>query len=157
MTAAAELTIHARFLVVHQMPLVVVDLEGSEPALPLVDDNLFKRLVEAGLVLLPGFYGVDFPKGARLGWTLARRELRLEDENESRFLRIDREGVDPVWAAAALRLKGTILLAGWHLGVSPDQPAKELCDVVDAAARAGRVAGAIVGVAEPREGLPLVF
>jgi hypothetical protein len=156
-TAAANLTIHARFLVVREMPLAVIDLEGDEPAMPLVDDNLLKRLVEAGLVMLPGFYGVDFPKGARMGWTLTREECRLEDERESRFLRVDRDRVDPLWADAALRLKGTMLLAGWHLGVGPDQPAKELCDVLDVAARSGRVAGAIVGVAEPREGLPLVF
>lgn len=151
------LTVHARFVVVREQPLVAVDLEGDAPELPLVEDNLYKTLVEAGLGPLPAFYGVELPKGARVGWTLSREELRLEDDRETRLLRVPRPSVDPVWEAAAMRLKGTMFCAGWNVGIDPDQTIKELCDVLDAAARGGRLAGAIVGVAEPQEGLPLLF
>jgi hypothetical protein len=148
---------HVRFLVVRGQPLVVVDLEGDEPHLPLVEDNLFKRVVEAGLLVLPGFYGVQLPRGARLGWTLAPDELRLEDDQETRLLRLPRTSTDAVWQAASLRLRGTMFCLGWHLGIDPDDDDKQVCDRLDQQARIGRVAGAVVGVAEPRDQLPLLF
>jgi hypothetical protein len=148
---------HVRFLVVRGQPLVVVDLEGDEPRLPLVEDNLFKRVVEAGLLVLPGFYGVQLPRGARLGWTLAPDELRLEDDQETRLLRLPRTSTDAVWQAASLRLRGTMFCLGWHLGIDPDDDDKQVCDRLDQQARIGRVAGAVVGVAEPRDQLPLLF
>jgi hypothetical protein len=148
---------HVRFLVVRGQPLVVVDLEGDEPHLPLVEDNLFKRVVEAGLLVLPGFYGVQLPRGARLGWTLAPDELRLEDDQETRLLRLPRTSTDAVWQAASLRLRGSMFCLGWHLGIDPDDDDKQVCDRLDQQARIGRVAGAVVGVAEPRDQLPLLF
>lgn len=148
---------HARFLVVREQPLLAVDLEGDEPHLPMVEDNLFKRVVEAGMLVLPGFYGVQMPKGARVGWTLTDDELRLEDEQETHLLRIPRDGVDPVWEAASLRLRGTMFCLGWHLGIAPDDSDKATCDRLDTQAKVGRLAGAVVGVAEPRTGLPLLF
>ena len=157
MTDMPETQAHARFLVVREQPMVVVDLEGDEPHLPTVEDNLFKRVVEAGLLVLPGFYGVQLPKGARVGWTLTEEELKLEDEDETRLLRIPRGSVDPVWEAASLRMKGTMFCLGWHLGIDPDEDARQTCDRLDEHARIGRLAGAVVGVAEPREGLPLIF
>lgn len=152
-----EMVAHARFLVVREQPLLVVDLEGDEPHLPMVEDNLFKRVVEAGLLVLPGFYGVQLPKGARVGWTLTPEELRLEDEQENHLLRVPRDAVDPVWEAASLRLQGTMFCLGWHLGIDPDDTDKGTVDRLDEHARLGRLAGAVVGVAEPRTGLPLLF
>lgn len=152
-----EMVAHARFLVVREQPLLVVDLEGDEPHLPMVEDNLFKRVVEAGLLVLPGFYGVQLPKGARVGWTLTPEELRLEDEQENHLLRVPRDAVDPVWEAASLRLQGTMFCLGWHLGIDPDDTDKDTVDRLDEHARLGRLAGAVVGVAEPRTGLPLLF
>ena len=152
-----ERVAHARFLVVREQPLLVVDLEGDEPALPMVEDNLFKRVVEAGLIVLPGFYGVQLPKGARVGWTLTTEELRLEDEQETTLLRVPRDAVDPVWEAASLRLRGTMFCLGWHLGIDPDDTDRAVVDRLDHQARIGRLAGAVVGVAEPRTGLPLLF
>lgn len=148
---------HVRFLVVRGQPLVIVDLEGDEPHLPLVADNLFKRVVESGLLVLPGFYGVQLPRGARIGWTLATDELRLEDDQETRLLRLPRTSADAVWQAASLRLRGTMFCLGWHLGIDPDDDDKQVCDRLDQQARIGRVAGAVVGVAEPRDQLPLLF
>ena len=152
-----ESVAHARFLVVREQPLLAVDLEGDEPDLPMVEDNLFKRVVEAGLLVLPGFYGVQLPRGARVGWTLTSEELRLEDEQETTLLRLPREAVDPVWEAASLRLRGTMFCLGWHLGIAPDDTDKQVVDRLDQQARIGRLAGAVVGVAEPRTGLPLLF
>lgn len=152
-----DLLAHARFVVVREQPLLIVDLEGEEPALPMVEDNLFKQVVEAGLLVLPGFFGVNLPRGARVGWTLSPDELRLEDESERRLLRIPRPAVDPVWEAAALRLRGTMFCLGWNLGVGPDDTDEQVCHRLDQQARIGRVAGAVVGVAEPQTGLPLLF
>ena len=152
-----ESVAHARFLVVREQPLIVVDLEGDEPHLPMVEDTVFRRVVEAGLLVLPGFYGVQLPKGARVGWTLTTEELRLEDDQETRLLRIPREAVDPVWEAASLRLRGTMFCLGWNLGIASDDTDKAVVDRLDQQARIGRLAGAVVGVAEPRTGLPLLF
>lgn len=152
-----ETQAHARFLVVGEQPLLVIDLEGDEPRLPMVEDNLFKRVVEAGLLVLPGFYGVQLPKGARVGWTLADEELRLEDEQETHLVRIPRGAVDLAWEAASLRLRGTMFCLGWHLGIEPEDDDRATCDRLDQHARIGRLAGAVVGVAEPQSGLPLLF
>lgn len=148
---------HARFLVVREQPMLVVDLEGDMPERPAVDPGLFRSVVEAGLLVLPGFYGVQLPKGARVGWTLDEHHLTLQDERETNLLRVPRPAVDPVWEAAALRLKGTMTVVGWNLGADPDQTPKEVCDLIDDASTSGRVAGAIVGVAERKAGLPLFF
>lgn len=153
----AETQAHARFLVVREQPMVIIDLEGDEPQLPMVEDNLYKRVVEAGLIVLPAFYGVQLPKGARVGFTLTDQETRLEDEQETRLLRIPRQATDPVWEAASLRLRGTMLCLGWNLGIDPDDTDRETCDRLDQQARIGRVVGAVVGVAEPQTGLPLLF
>lgn len=148
---------HARFLVVREMPLVIVDLEGEPPRLPLVEDNLFRHVVEAGLLVLPGFYGLTLPKGARVGWSLERDDLVLVDEGDRRLLRVPRGAVDPVWLAASLRLKGTMFCLGWNLALDPDETDQQTCDRLDRQARIGRVAGAIVGVGEPRASLPLLL
>lgn len=151
------MTAHVRFEVLRDLPLVVVDLEGPEPDGPLtLEEGLFRTLLERGLVLLPRFYGVDLPRGARVGFTVADDELRLEDDRETKLLSMPPGSADPDWSDRARDLRGTMLLAGRNLGVEPGLPLRQLCDLVDERATAGRVAGAIVGVAEPVPGLPLI-
>ncbi len=146
-----------RFLVLRGRPLAVVDLEAPDEERPrLIAGGLFQHLVERGLAVLDRFYGRTLPKGARLGFTVTPDELRLEDEQETGLLRIPRAGVDADWLDAAKRLRGTMVCVGHNLGVDPDESARAVCDRLDAAARDERVAGAIVGVAEPRQQLPIV-
>ena len=150
----------ARFVLLRHLPLLVVDLEppadaAEEP--PALRDGLFRALLERGLVQLPRFYDVDLPKGVRVGCTLERDQLRLEDDQETTLLRVPRAGIDESWVERALALRGTMLCVGPGLGVGPDHTAHEICDLLDLAAGTGRVAGAIVGVAEPAQGLPLLF
>jgi hypothetical protein len=150
----------ARFVLLRDLPLLVVDLEpppaaAEEP--PALRDGLFRALLERGLVQLPRFYDVELPRGVRVGCTLEREQLRLEDDQETTLLRVPRAGVDATWIERALALRGTMLCVGPGLGVGPDHDPHEVCDLLDLAATAGRVAGAIVGVAEPAQGLPLLF
>ena len=146
-----------RFLVLGGRPLAVVDLEAPDEERPrLIAGGLFQHLVERGLVVLPAFYDRSLPKGARVGFTLTRDELRLEDEDETGLLRVPRAGVDADWLRAAKRLRGTMVCVGHNLEVDPDEPPRAVCDRLDAAARDGRVAGAIVGVAEPSARLPII-
>ncbi len=150
----------ARFVLLRDLPLLVVDLEppaDDDTTPPMLRDGLFRALTERGMVVLPRFYGTDLPRGANVGLTIERDVLRLEDDAETTLLRIPREAVERPWLDRAIALKGTMLCVGPALGVNADQDAHELCDVLDIAATAGRVAGAIVGVAEPRIGLPLLF
>lgn len=156
MTTLDATTAHVRLEVLRGLPLMVVDLEGPEPEGPLtLEEGLFRTLVERGLAVLPRFYGVDLPRGARVGVTLAEDECRVEDEDETRLLAMPRTSIDAEWRSAAERLRGTMLLVGRNLGVDPDQGLRELCDLLEEQASDGRVAGAIVGVAEPTTGLPL--
>ena len=146
----------ARFVLLRDLPLLVVDLEPPAEARdepPTLRDGLFRALLERGLVQLPRFYDVDLPRGVRVGCTLERDQLRLEDDQETTLLRVPRAGID----ARALELRGTMLCVGPGLGVGPDHTPHEVCDLLDLAAGTGRVAGAIVGVAEPAQGLPLLF
>ncbi|MBW3618980.1 MAG: hypothetical protein KY461_01935 [Actinobacteria bacterium] len=153
-----DTTAGVRFLVVRGMPLAVVDLEPVEEGTPsLLADDLFRRLVDRGLAVLPRFLGQDLPKGARVGFTVTSDELVLEDEDETRMLRVPRSGLDPEWLARALTLRGTMLIVGRGLGIGPDQTGLAVAESVEAGCADRRVAGAVVGVAEPRTGLPLLF
>ena len=155
MTTAPPLA--ARFVVVREQPMVAVDVGTPAPDLPLVSDGIYRTVVEAGLVELDRFYGVDLPRGARLGWQLEDDDLRLVREDDSGVLTVPRSAVDPVWEAASLRLRGSMFVLGHQLGLTADQTPQELCDALDAAGRSRNLAGAIVGVAEPKQGLPLIF
>jgi hypothetical protein len=147
MPHASDTAAAARFLLVRGLPLVVVEL----------DDDLFRRLVERGLVVLPRFLGQDLPKGARVGFTVSPDELTLEDDTGSAMLRVPRAALEPDWTDRALALKGAMLIVGRDLGVDPDQTGLEVAETVEAGCGEGRVAGAIVGVAAPRTGLPLLL
>lgn len=147
MTAAA----HVRFVLLRELPMLVVDLTGDGEA---DTPDLFPLLIERGLQRLPRFYGHDLPRGAQVGITLTSEELKVEDERENRLLRLPRDSVPEDWESAAKRLRGTMLLVGTDLGLDPDHSPKELCDLLEGAAEDDRLAGAIVGVAEPRDTLP---
>jgi hypothetical protein len=151
----------ARFLVARGQPLLALDIEGPAPDGPVLDDGLYRSLLEAGLVVLEGFFGTDLPRGARLGWVLEESEMRLETEAGERLLRVGRASIDQDWLAAALSLRGTMLLAGHELGLDPDETPGQVARRIDAAARQRRVAAAIVGVGEVEQddalSLPLVF
>lgn len=150
----------ARFVLLRHLPLLVVDLQPPEDpsqAPPTLREGLFRALLERGMVQLPRFYDVDLPRGVNVGLTIESDRMRLEDDQETTLLRVPREGVDPRWVERALALRGTMLCVGPGLGVGPDHDPHEVCDLLDLAAAGGRVAGAIVGVAEPKQGLPLLF
>lgn len=141
-----------RSLLAGGLPLLVasVTAHGRGP-------QLQAALADAGLTELPGFLGQELPRGAKVGFQLDRDELRLVDEREDALLRAPRPGLDDGWVRAAKRLKGTMLvvLGGGH--PDPDLAPRGLADLVDARARDGLVLGAIIGVAEERPSLPLVF
>lgn len=150
----------ARFVLLRDLPLLAVDLEPPPDAddEPLaLRDGLFRALLERGLVQLPRFYDVDLPRGVRVGLTLEADRIRLEDDQETTLLRVPRGGVDQEWVDRALQLRGTMLCVGHGIGIGPGHDPHDVCDLLDLAATAGRVAGAIVGVAEPKQGLPLLF
>lgn len=147
----------ARFLVVRGQPLLALDIDGEPPEGPVLEPGLYRSLMESGLVVIESFFGTDLPRGARLGWVLEGGELRLETEEGDGLLRMDRAGVDDDWLVAARRLKGTMLVAGHGLGIDPDDTPREVADRLDVAARDRRVVGAIVGVGEATDNLPLIF
>ena len=144
--------VRLRFLLVQRLPLVVVSVGPDDRGSALTDG-----LADRGLAVLPGFLGVDLPRGARVGFVLDAHELRLVDERDEPILRAPRDGIDAGWAAAARRLKGTMVVVADLGDLDPDAVAAEVAVTVDEQARAGRVLGAIVGVAEERPRLPLLF
>lgn len=141
-----------RFLVVADMPMMVIGV-GETPG----DDALWTTLAMAGLTAVPGFYGVDFPRGAKVGFTVNSDYLRLEDEDSKGLLQVPRASVERAWLSAALRMRGTMLAVGRELDLDPDADDQSTCDELHTSAADERLRGAIVGVAEPRSILPLFF
>lgn len=134
------------------MPLLVADLPDAPEG-----TAVRAALRAAGLQALRGFVGVDFPRGASVGLLLEGGDMRLVDERETTLLRIDRRGLAQEWLEAAVRLKGTMLAVTTAIGVeSLDDPAS-LGARLETEARDGGLDGAIVGVADRRPRLPLVF
>ncbi len=134
------------------MPLLVVDLPDV-PAGGAVRD----ALRAAGLRRLSGFVGVEFPRGAAVGLLLEGGEVRLVDEQETTLLRLDRRGLAREWLDAAVPMRGTMLVVVSGVDVAALTDASSLAECLDVEARDGRLEGAIVGVADRRPRLPLVF
>lgn len=141
-----------RSLLAGGLPLLVASVtpHGRGP-------QLRAALADAGLIALPAFIGHELPRGAKVGFQLDRAELRLVDEREDPLLRAPRPGLDDGWIQAATRLKGTMLVVVGGEPPAPDLPPRALAELVDERARAGHALGAIIGVAEERPSLPLVF
>lgn len=141
-----------RTLTVGGMPLLVADLPGTAEGTAVRD-----ALRAAGLRRLEGFVGVDLPRGAAVGLLLEGEEGRLVDDRETTLLRLDRRGLARDWVDAAVRMKGTMLVVTCSIDVaSLDEPAA-LAARLETEARDGGLDGAIVGVADRRPRLPLVF
>lgn len=144
--------VHVRFLVARDLPLLIAATTSEGRG-----GELLTLLVERGLVELPAFFGVDLPRGVRVAFHLDGDELRLLDEQETILMRAPRAAVDADWERAAKRLTGTMLVVLRDEDLDPDEAPAALASRTDAAARNGRALGAIVGVAEERRALPLLF
>ncbi len=141
-----------RTLVPEGMPLLVVDL----PDMP-EGEAVREALRTAGLRALTGFVGVEFPRGAAVGLLLEGGEVRLVDERETTLLRLDRRGLAPEWLDVAVRMKGTMLVVASGIDVEVLEDRASLAARLETEARDGRLDGAIVGVADRRPRLPLLF
>lgn len=140
------------FVVVRDLPLLVVDV-GVGTAGPALQATL----AQVGLEPVPQVYGhLPRRQPPRVGFTLTASELRLDDDAGRALLRVARAEVDSAWCRAALRMRGTMVYATGDLPVDAGAADRAVCDALDAAARAGSVLGAIVGVAESRPSLPVI-
>lgn len=158
---AAE-TVEVRTLLMARRPLLVIGLPDTSLAHPAAIDEsvagvLLARLHEAGVEPIVGFLGQPLVQGAKVGFTLAADEVRLVDERDQPLVRWKRSALDQDWLVAARRLNGTMLVVvrGVSLASQHDEPA--LARLLETAASQGRASGAVVGVAEPRLSLPLMF
>jgi hypothetical protein len=141
-----------RTLVVRDLPLLVAAV-GERGRGPQLCDALHDR----GLQPLERFIGTQLPRGARVGFMLDANELRLVDDRDDALLRAPRSGIDAAWLEASVRLKGTMTVLVRGETPAPDLDPAALAERLDRDARAGVAWGAIVGVAEERPTLPLVF
>ena len=134
------------------MPMLIADLPSThEGAL------VHAALLGAGLVELPGLFGIDFPRGAKVGVQLEGEEVRLVDESDTTLLRLTRTGLSPAWIEHAVRLKGTMLAVVTDADIAAFADERALGDGLELRARDGGVVGAIVGVHDRRPRLPLLF
>lgn len=132
------------------LPLLVVAVPSGGRG-----EQLLEAVTERGLTVLPAVTGVDLPRGARIGFSVDRQELRLVDDRDATLLRAHREGLDADWLEAARRLRGTMTVLARDVEVDADLAVPDLVARLDAAAAEGRVLGAIVGLVEERPTLPL--
>lgn len=142
-----------RTLTLGQLPLLAVGVPTGAAG----GDQLLTAVQERGLAPLDGLVGVELPRGARVGFVVDGQELRLRDEADTTLLRAPREGLADDWLEAARRLKGTMAVVASDVEVDDDGRDEPLVSTLDAAARAGRVVGAIVGLVEERPTLPLLL
>lgn len=141
-----------RSLTLSGMPLLVVDLPADRAG-----ETVRAALRAAGLQRLPGVVGVEFPRGGAVGLLLDGAEVRLVDDREQALLRLGRSGLAQDWIAAAVRVRGTMLTVTSGIGVEDLDDPMTLGARLETEARDGRLDGAIIGVADRRPRLPLVF
>lgn len=134
------------------LPLLVAAVPSGGPG-----DVLLDAVAERGLAPLPAVTGIELPRGARVGFSVDRTELRLVDEQDATLLRAARDGLDADWLEAARRLKGTMAVLGRDLELDAELAVPDIVSRLDAAAAEGRVLGAIIGLVEERPTLPLFF
>ncbi len=140
-------------MVLAGQPMLVLD--AGEHA---VGDQLLGAVQDAGLDAIPRFFGFGPPPSPpRIGLTLEGRELLLEDDSGTALLRVDRGGLDDEWLGLAKRRRGSLVYASQGLGLGTDADPRSICVALETAARRGRVLGGIVGIAERKPPLPLVF
>jgi hypothetical protein len=151
-TAGTSAPAGVRTLAPGGLPLLVADLpEGPDGA------AVRAALRTAGLRPMPGLLGVDFPRGAAVGLLLEGDEVRLVDERETTLLRLGRRGLAREWLDSAVRLRGTMLAVTTGIDVAVLDDPTRLAARLETEARSGRLDGAIIGVADRRPRLPLVF
>jgi hypothetical protein len=92
-----------------------------------------------------------------VGVLLEGEQVRLVDERETTLLRLDRRGLAREWLDTAVRLRGTMLAVVTAVDVAELDDLAALGDRLESEAREGRLDGAIVGVADRRPRLPLIF
>jgi len=154
MTTRPGETAGVRSLTLGGLPLLVVALPSTPEG-----HHVRHALAEAGLAVLPTFIGAEFPRGARVGVMLEGGNARIVDEDETTLLRMPRAGLDEHWRTEALRLRGTMLGVVADLDVALLADPVTLGAALDLEARStpGGLVGAIVGVHEQRQRLPLLF
>lgn len=141
-----------RTVTLRSLPLLAIGLPASGPGAALTETARAH-----GLTPLPAVLGAELPRGARVGFVVDDTELRLRDEHDTTLLRAPRAGLDPDWQQAAVRLRGTMTVLVSDLELDAHASPEELLLTLDAAARAGRASGAIVGLVEERPTLPLLL
>jgi len=139
-------------LLLGNLPMLIASIPDTPAGL-----SLDTALRDAGLRPLEQVVGAQLPLGAKVGFRLEDGELRLADLDGDVLLRAARDGIDSNWAAAAVKLRGTMLVMVTGTILPHDLAGHELADTLDMLAGAGQVFGAVVGVEAERMRLPLVF
>ena len=152
MEPAGREGVRLRTLVVGHQPLLVASVPEVGRGARLVT-----ALAARGVPELRGFVGEQLPRGARVGFMLDAAEMRLVDDRDQALLRAPREGLDAEWLETARRFRGTLAVIAVALDFGPDTPRVQLLEQLELAARRGNLRGAIIGVAEDRPTLPLLF
>lgn len=145
-------TVVVRTLLLAGLPLLVASVgdAGRGP-------QLRAALEQRGVVSMPRFVGSELPRGAEVGFMLGTTGMRLVDDRDDDLLRAPREGLDEGWLSQARRLRGTMTVVVRGTPPIDELSPYELTGVIEACARAGDAWGAIVGFAEERPSLPLIF
>jgi hypothetical protein len=151
-SAAATDGVAVRTVTLAGMPLLAAAVPSGGRGATLLD-----AVTERGLLALPAVSGVDLPRGARVGFSVDRDELRIVDEQDATLLRAPRQGLDERWLEAARRLRGTMVVLGRDVELDADLDVATIVARFDEAAADGRVVGAIIGLVEERPTLPLFF
>ena len=127
--------------------MLVLDARSGDAERPLsADDEVLWSFLEFGLKLLPGFYGVNLPDDTRLSLVREAGQLVLQAVGGHVSVSSPIDDLPLEWLEAVEDQGGAILVVGRAIGAADHDTGKGVADAVDAAAKAGRVLGAVVDV-----------
>jgi hypothetical protein len=134
------------FLVLADRAVVVVDVPGNghRGALTPSDDPVVWSFTKKGLRVLPGYLDQQVPETDALVCAVGHGRLAVATRGEVDVVAVDLDDLPDPWFDAAEAHDGVQLLVGRDLQLDDAPSDKAVADALDAAARQGRLLGAVV-------------
>lgn len=142
-----SLAIRTSYVLVGERPMLVLDARSGDRDRPLSpDDEVLWSFMDHGLRLLPGFYDVNLTDDTQLSLVREAGHLVLQAVGGHVSVSEPIDDLPLEWLESVEDQGGAILVVGRAIGAADHDTGKGVADAVHAAAKAGRVLGAVVDV-----------
>lgn len=142
----SALAIRTSYVLAGDRPLLVLDARHGDVDGPLTaeHDPALWSFTDLGLRLLPGFFGVNLTEETPLSLVRTAGELALTAEGGHVSVSSPIDDIPMDWIGAVEDEGGAILIVGRAIGAADHDDPADALKAIDAAAKAGRVLGAVV-------------